>query len=551
MRLLSIVGRCGRWLCRLRRLRDYQTLHTIKIHGAPDAALLPVWRLAWVWRRGRVLVFWPISSQLMASNSSHTVQAVLEQQRQALLALCERLSTSPIVYCSFLPLWVAAFAYWGFSVYHRHRRHALDLHRLLLWVPAISALYCGLSAVYYWTCPWDNTLAQLVGACQVVVSILKEPVMLVCLLMVAKGWGITRDKLTLKETVISSVIVGFLYMSVVVQFVLVHVLAVVPLLVMWLLMLINVIGSILTNLRYLKAQLLALRAFNIDATTTPAYTKYRMFRSLLASCVIYYVLDLSLFIVQYVDLHTPDKILFPNWAVGLSRQILELGTALLIGYAFRARSLNALFHQVQQVAVDLAGDLLPQITTAWVDVDALRGGETVPWSRTIDLKLDRGPDGQPTPRSAAHASSTTTAASSSAQSRPPAGEASASSSSNTAGVAPPQMLANNPPQMLLVLNPEDWLIEHAESAAGALGPQGGGSSDGGVNGSVSRALVVAHRVEPSAPDHEQGGSKKRRGRGSSSADRAPNCDGTRPASSPMPLAGASSAEDSMRPAFRV
>jgi hypothetical protein len=41
MRLLSIVGRCGRWLCRLRRLRDYQTLHTIKIHGAPDAALLP------------------------------------------------------------------------------------------------------------------------------------------------------------------------------------------------------------------------------------------------------------------------------------------------------------------------------------------------------------------------------------------------------------------------------------------------------------------------------------------------------------------------------
>jgi hypothetical protein len=51
MRLLSIVGRCGRWLCRLRRLRDYQTLHTIKIHGAPDAALLPVWRLAWVAER--------------------------------------------------------------------------------------------------------------------------------------------------------------------------------------------------------------------------------------------------------------------------------------------------------------------------------------------------------------------------------------------------------------------------------------------------------------------------------------------------------------------
>ena len=228
-----------------------------------------------------------------SSSSAAQAAALLEEQRLLLLALCERLKFTPIVYLGFLPLWTIACIYWAWSVYHGHSRHALDLHRLLLCVPTISMCYCGLSAGYYWTCPWDDRLSQIFGACQVVVAILKEPVMLVCLLMVAKGWGITRDKLSTKEMLVSSAIVGFLYMAVVTQFVLAHVLSVVPLLVMWLLMLINVIGSILTNLRYLKAQLLALRSFNIDATTTPAYTKYRMFQSLLASCVLYYILDVS------------------------------------------------------------------------------------------------------------------------------------------------------------------------------------------------------------------------------------------------------------------
>ena len=45
-------------------------------------------------------------------------------------------------------------------------------------------------------------------------------------------------------------------------------------------MLINVMSSVLTNLRILKAQLLALRTLNVDATTTPAYTKFKMFVSL-------------------------------------------------------------------------------------------------------------------------------------------------------------------------------------------------------------------------------------------------------------------------------
>ena len=45
-------------------------------------------------------------------------------------------------------------------------------------------------------------------------------------------------------------------------------------------MLVHVMAAISTNLRILKAQLLALRRFNIDATTTPVYVKYRSERPL-------------------------------------------------------------------------------------------------------------------------------------------------------------------------------------------------------------------------------------------------------------------------------
>ena len=121
--------------------------------------------------------------------------------------------------------------------------------------------------------------------------------MLVCLLLVAKGWGITRTRLSVGELGVSSIVVVLLYSSIVVQFAVAHWSSVVPMLVTWAVMLVNVVASVVANLRVLKAQLLALRSFNVDATTTPAFTKYRMFRTLLVCTVLYYVADLTLFVL--------------------------------------------------------------------------------------------------------------------------------------------------------------------------------------------------------------------------------------------------------------
>ena len=78
-----------------------------------------------------------------------------------------------------------------------------------------------------------------------------------------------------------------------------------------------------------------------QATTTPAYTKYRMFRALLYCASLYFVLDATIFFALATNHHVQQ------WVSAASRLALELVATLAIGSAFRARPLNALFEHVQ------------------------------------------------------------------------------------------------------------------------------------------------------------------------------------------------------------
>ena len=67
------------------------------------------------------------------------------------------------------------------------------------------------SIFYYWSCPWEAMAAKVLAAMWVVLTILKDPIILVCLLMVSKGWCITRTTLSSNEIAVSSCIVTLLY----------------------------------------------------------------------------------------------------------------------------------------------------------------------------------------------------------------------------------------------------------------------------------------------------------------------------------------------------
>merc|ERR1719152_1109868 len=147
----------------------------------------------------------------------------------------------------------------------------------MCWVPIMELVHGLLSLFNYMSCPWDSVLSLVYATFWSIVTILKEPVMLLCLLLVAKGWCITRHFLHRREVCVAGSILAMLYASVSVQMSFQSPLANVPMVIMYIAMLIEIGWSIVNNLRILKAQLLALRALGVDPTTTPAFTKYRMF----------------------------------------------------------------------------------------------------------------------------------------------------------------------------------------------------------------------------------------------------------------------------------
>ncbi len=209
-------------------------------------------------------------AQDTVANATNATDAVAEAEA---LAGCQSRQNEPYVYFGTLPFWTAAGVYWTVKTCRTQRQVATDLHRMLMWVPCIEVLKCLATVAYRWTCPWYTSVEKMVAAGWVIVTIIKEPTILVCLLLVAKGWTITRPRLSSREICVSSLLVALFYGSVILQISIEGYGAYVPMLVLYALMLAAIMAAVVSNLRVLKAQLLALRLYNIDATTTPAFTK--------------------------------------------------------------------------------------------------------------------------------------------------------------------------------------------------------------------------------------------------------------------------------------
>ena len=113
-------------------------------------------------------------------------------------------------------------------------------------------------------------------------------------------------------------------------------------------------------------RLLALRALGVDPRTTPAYTKYKMFRRLAFATLLYASLELTIHSIFNGRLDAM------YWLFLALHQSMELLVAVMIGYTFRSQPFNILFAQVQQVAAELADQMLPTITTIEVKEDMLQ-----------------------------------------------------------------------------------------------------------------------------------------------------------------------------------
>lgn len=130
---------------------------------------------------------------------------------------CSRYLIVPWVYMIVTPIWAGLWARWVWQTHHLAAPHALDVHRLMTWVPLIETVHGFLSFINYLSCPWTSMLAIVSATFWSILTILKEPVLLLCLLLVAKGWGVTRHTLPRREVCCAGATFVLLYSSVSVQ----------------------------------------------------------------------------------------------------------------------------------------------------------------------------------------------------------------------------------------------------------------------------------------------------------------------------------------------
>ena len=336
-----------------------------------------------------------------------TIRSVPEEP----LIDCTKYELVPLVYATTVPLWLLLLAAWVKNTYHMNEAHTKDLHRLMTWVPLVEVGHGVLSLFNYLSCPWDTILSLIFAtfwsigarlplatlahsntqhrlrpprlrltACSVcppvAVTILKEPIILLCLLLVAKGWGITRHSLERREICVAGSILALLYASVSVNMSLQTAVSQIPMIIMYLAMLGEISSSVHANVTILSSQLHALRNLEVlsDPTATPVHMKLRMFQ-VLAGCVgLYACLEVTIHVYFANTVHDHYFAAFIA-----CHQAMELVVATSIGYTFRARSFHVHFSQAAQVAAELADQMLAPFTTIQVEPTAEESAGRIAW----------------------------------------------------------------------------------------------------------------------------------------------------------------------------
>jgi len=267
---------------------------------------------------------------------------------------CSKYTWAPLVYVATVPLWSALWSAWSWQTYQLGAAYATDLHRLMSWVPLMETVHGMLSLINYFSCPWESLLSLVSATFWSILTILKEPILLLCLLLVAKGWCVTRHVLRRREVLVAGTLLALLYASVSLQMSLQSAVAEVPMVVMYGLVLLEILASILANLLPLRRQMHALRALDVTQVVgTPVHTKYVMFQQLGVIVLLYAALEAIIHSLFNHELHEHSF----HWFLAC-HQAMELLIAALVGYTFRPRPFAVPPQQSAAVAAELAARIV-------------------------------------------------------------------------------------------------------------------------------------------------------------------------------------------------
>mmetsp|Transcript_36939 Transcript_36939/g.91912 ORF Transcript_36939/g.91912 Transcript_36939/m.91912 type:complete len:640 (-) Transcript_36939:183-2102(-) len=240
----------------------------------------------------------------------------------------------PRLFTALLVIWILLTSGQGVHALAWHATKITNLHRIILGVPLVKAMYCGV-CLYKWTfMSTRGFFPEWVLIMHVTAITVNQAVTFGTLLLVARGWLITRRHLpnTEKQTTATSiallVVLNFAY-----RYYSLSNFSFFALAILYMTILALILSSVARNIRELKMQIMILRQADIDPTSTPAHMKAVMYRR--------YQLVMFSFVCTKIFLEMVLLFLrqFP-WVTELFSEVVDLSLCVAVGYIFRLRANN-------------------------------------------------------------------------------------------------------------------------------------------------------------------------------------------------------------------
>ncbi|KAK3235338.1 hypothetical protein CYMTET_54456 [Cymbomonas tetramitiformis] len=294
---------------------------------------------AWLIEHGRHYIYEQVDERyylnFMVLNCNANTVVVNRVKYKLLNPHGEHLGTGhqplPTMFMSFLLLWLALAMLQGAN-WLCFKHFITPLHKVMLLVPCLKLIHLALAVLKWQRLSASGEGEEWLELLFIIASVLAQTLTFGILLLMAKGWLITRRSLPSAErqaTALSVLVLVALFFA----YYLLSSFSFFALAIMYMTILVFIISSIARNVRLLRLQIVSLQSQGMETTHTPVQLKAQMYRSFQ---VIMFAYVSNKIVFEMLMIFLKDM----PWLSHFFSELVEVFLWASVGFVFRLRIPN-------------------------------------------------------------------------------------------------------------------------------------------------------------------------------------------------------------------
>ncbi|KAL7606741.1 uncharacterized protein LOC111900836 [Lactuca sativa] len=285
----------------------------------------------------------------------------------------------PYLYSTFTSIWLVFASCWIINTYINRRFQVNNLQWTLASVPCVKALQLAFSFTFWYSCFYYQTCSLWMSFGVYVTGLLFETASIISFLLIAHGYSITSERLSIPERRAMAVLSCVFYL------ILVGHRASIPyfsiLLVLdYLLIFFVIFHHITQNLSLLRHQLTFIEDEDVQEMHDAVYTKYLMFKKFKGAMHIVAIAETAIFMSM-------DSSVDTYWMKLLVREWAHFCIFLYIGWIFRSQDLAPRF-SVMPTHKSKRDRIVPPIYSIELDAESFKDFGSHEWQIGVPTSSD-------------------------------------------------------------------------------------------------------------------------------------------------------------------